>query len=426
MNPNAAAMRQRQRKLISKDGAAPGHQRLRALTSESSDSGPAMEAMAQQRRRCPGVLAWVLQSGFAKMTPTAPELPRLGGFPLDAGIAAKGTEGADVEDSDGTTSDDAERVMATKAQCLLGRSRVRFGRCLAVCQGLPSDVLLQERLSVGSASQAPYAKELEALHAHRRSRWENGGSDEEIDTRRVEYMNKCYPEGEQAWKGEKLLAAFCCRLPGFPRCDGRRMPRAWKCLRGWQGLTPCRPRRPLPRAVWCGIAGHMASSGWPASAVGVLLAVTCYLRPGELPRMKHSSGSIPVDLPHAAWMMPALEALRGADVVGAPWHFDYVELLKRVRGAARQLQLGEVVPCRMRHSGPSVDRSSGLRPLAEIQRRGRWASSSSVPRYEKGAGLQAAWDNPDYVAEAHLVQAEERIDDMVFGRRGAPPGVPCL
>ena len=139
-----------------------------------------------------------------------------------------------------------------------------------------------------------------------------------------------------------------------------------------------------------------------------------------------SDDSIPVESPHVLWMVPALEALRGTGGGGTLWQFDYVELLKRVKAAAHHLRLGDVVPYQMRHSGPSVDRSRGLRTLAEIQRRGRWASSKSVARYEKGARLQAAWHTLDDAVKAHLVRAEERIDDMVFGRRGAPPGVPCL
>ena len=44
-----------------------------------------------------------------------------------------------------------------------------------------------------------------------------------------------------------------------------------------------------------------------------------------------------------------------------------------------------ITPHVVRHSAPTHDRLHGIRTLAQIQRRGRWASLASVRRYEKPA-----------------------------------------
>ena len=49
-------------------------------------------------------------------------------------------------------------------------------------------------------------------------------------------------------------------------------------------------------------------------------------------------------------------------------------------------------PClyRLRHGGASDDRASKFRSLADIKRRGRWATDAAMRRYEKATLLQKA------------------------------------
>ena len=44
-----------------------------------------------------------------------------------------------------------------------------------------------------------------------------------------------------------------------------------------------------------------------------------------------------------------------------------------------------VTPCQARHSGPSIDRATNVRPLSECKSRGQWRTDQSVQRYEKSA-----------------------------------------
>ena len=66
------------------------------------------------------------------------------------------------------------------------------------------------------------------------------------------------------------------------------------------------------------------------------------------------------------------------------------EFSGRLAEAAQELELdplGELHPYRLRHTGASYDAAGRFRPIAEIQRRGRWRDPRSLRRYEHGARL---------------------------------------
>ena len=48
-----------------------------------------------------------------------------------------------------------------------------------------------------------------------------------------------------------------------------------------------------------------------------------------------------------------------------------------------ELELLQLTPHTLRHGGPSTDRAAGDRSLADIKKRGQWATMDSVARYEK-------------------------------------------
>eukprot|EP00959_Pyramimonas_sp_CCMP1952_P341554 7154714-Pyramimonas_sp.AAC.1 len=50
-----------------------------------------------------------------------------------------------------------------------------------------------------------------------------------------------------------------------------------------------------------------------------------------------------------------------------------------------QLEGLGIAPYSLRHAGPSWDVIAGRRSQLEVQRRGRWASMSSLIRYEKSS-----------------------------------------
>ena len=59
-------------------------------------------------------------------------------------------------------------------------------------------------------------------------------------------------------------------------------------------------------------------------------------------------------------------------------------------GMVREVALEslQLTPHTLRHGGPSTDRAAGDRSLADIKKRGQWATMDSVARYEKEVVLQ--------------------------------------
>ena len=70
-----------------------------------------------------------------------------------------------------------------------------------------------------------------------------------------------------------------------------------------------------------------------------------------------------------------------------------------------------------------MDRSSGLRSLQAVRKRGRWPSSKSVKRYDMFGLLDEAWRGLGSAAQAHCEASLRLLPDVLLCRaRGfAPP-----
>ena len=101
------------------------------------------------------------------------------------------------------------------------------------------------------------------------------------------------------------------------------------------------------------------------------------------------------------------------------WSFDYGRYSKVFQEVTEALGL-DVTPYQMRHSGPSIDRSKDLRPLIEVQKRGRWKSHKSLARYEKSARLAANFQQLPLPVQQHCLLAESLLEDVMCGRARAP------
>ena len=83
-----------------------------------------------------------------------------------------------------------------------------------------------------------------------------------------------------------MLAAtrFLLRTHGLdPETHLQRTSRA---MRGWRKSTPTFQRLPLPWVVVSAIIGWLLHHREREVAVAVILAFSCYLRPGELPGLR--------------------------------------------------------------------------------------------------------------------------------------------
>ncbi|CAK0865732.1 unnamed protein product, partial [Prorocentrum cordatum] len=177
------------------------------------------------------------------------------------------------------------------------------------------------------------------------------------------------------------------------------------------------PRMPEPLNIWCALMHVLVLRGRRMMAVFLALAVSTYLRPSSLFRLrpgdivKPGGGSqrwgplmrpqdratpdkvgefdlgVRLDSSWLRWIGPVLSDMQMLDPRKPVREFDYPELLREMKAACRMLQLRPVTPYRARHSGASIDRASGERAQAEVQRRGGWRQLKNMARYGKSARL---------------------------------------
>ena len=75
-----------------------------------------------------------------------------------------------------------------------------------------------------------------------------------------------------------------------------------------------------------------------------------------------------------------------------------------------------VVPYQARHSGASLDAAGAYRTRRELKQQGRWASDSSVRRYEKRARLTAGYNTLPAATRAYLDRCEALLGDLFCGK----------
>ncbi len=109
------------------------------------------------------------------------------------------------------------------------------------------------------------------------------------------------------------------------------------------------------------------------------------------------------------------------------WDFAQVDLNRWMGQASRDAgveQLG-IVPYALRHSGPSWDVLTGRRHLAEVQRRGRWASPASLARYEKSSKITEQLSHLSAETASFLQVSARDLGAILQGgqRPPQPPGL---
>jgi len=189
-----------------------------------------------------------------------------------------------------------------------------------------------------------------------------------------------------------------------------------QCLKGWERVKKSASHPPLTWELTVVIACTLARWGCHAPAVAMLVAFDCYLRVGELTRIRrrdvvmpddarmgraHTSmavclaktktglnQSVAVDRPEVAHILCAWVRAMPPSADGNPLVFafspDYLRRL--MRSACVQLGVGHTayVPHSLRHGGATADflRTGSVE---RVQFRGRWKSMESLRTYVQTA-----------------------------------------
>ena len=302
-----------------------------------------------------------------------------------------------------------------------------------------------ESQSVSAKTRASYREALDRFHGwcHRCGLTLRG--DETVDAALVQFFTSEYFKGAHPSRGERTLAALMMLEPEFSQMGRRRVPRAWRALRGWKKLTPTVTRKPMPWPFWCGMASVMGRQR-PTMAAFVLMCVSGYFRPSELLSIRRCdliapatgvlrhwsvllfpeeenrasktgqfNDSVMMDDERIAFLEVVWLALAKPADLTLMWDFDYHDFLAAFKRAAKELRVPTTCPYQMRHSGPSIDLADGRRSIAEAQRRGRWAQPRSMGRYERRARLAAEWAKVPEEARRQCEGAAARLEAVVLG-----------
>ena len=302
--------------------------------------------------------------------------------------------------------------------------------------------------AVTKKTRRGYARALAQWESFVRKRGLPRRSAAEIDDALAGYFDECYFLGQQPSVGERVLAGIMDDMPRFGRFGDLKIPLSWRSLRGWRRLTPPRSRKPLPWPVWAAIAWRLAAARRRDMMLFVLLCVSGYFRPGELLRLRRGdlvppargildgwsaliapeeenrptkvgnfNDSVNLSCSLMPWLGVLLADLHLAGSTAPAWKFTYNQFMLAFQTATTELQLARIVPYQMRHSGPSIDLALGHRSLEEAQKRGRWASASTMARYERHSRLAKEWDQLNVTQQQLFQQCADQLEAVATGRR---------
>ena len=274
-------------------------------------------------------------------------------------------------------------------------------------------------------------------------------TDTEVDAALVSFLNSLYMRGQQAHYANVVMAGFIHTWPEYNKFGAKKIPRSWRCLKGFRLLCPSRSRRTWPFLIWSAIIFEFARRSKLPMGIMILLGLSSYARPGELLGLRRRDliepllgttdhwcllirpeevgvrtktgdfdDSVVMDTEWtSAVMTPVLETLSKGDPSELVFPFSYPCFCKEFKAVMKTLGLEKtgLVPYAWRHSGPSIDRAKGLRSQVETAKRGRWKHFRSTARYEKAGRLGASLKGLDARLLDHGRTCERRLVDIVLG-----------
>ena len=248
-----------------------------------------------------------------------------------------------------------------------------------------------------------------------------------LDRRLAVYIQHSYDTASPFTYASHALHAVIHRRPDVKA----HMFVSRQCLKGWERVKSVSSHPPLTWELTVAIACSLARSGFHAPGIAMLVAFDCYLRVGELTKLrlrdiimpsdarmgsahtnmavclaKTKTGinqSVSIDRPEVAEILCAwVRTLSHSSSEVNPFVFAFTPAHLRglMRDACVQLGIGHAsyVPHSLRHGGATADflRTGSI---VRVQFRGRWKSMESVRTYVHAArALLADQQVPDSLA----------------------------
>ena len=326
----------------------------------------------------------------------------------------------------------------------LRQKRVVRRQSLAAATHLPAGMSFLEGMTIQKKTREDYERLVTRFMLWAQPHGVDWDCDRSLDLAVCENSEEWFFSGATADEGGKTLAGLCYYDVGLYKCLASTLPRAHRALRGWTKIGPAEQRLPFPLVLLYPVAAWLVHHGEIDKALCLLLQHNTYMRPGEVTSLTVMQLVAP--MPHARapydqWavniapyelLKPAKTGLMDESVTidGMDWAHDLFEILVRNRARSEPLfrfslpELGTsfqraVQACGLHHSRPSLyalrhggaseDYLRRRRTLEDIQRRGRWRSSTSVRRYTKEAKLLSELHKVD----ENLIQYGEYVEQQV-------------
>ncbi|CAK0895237.1 unnamed protein product, partial [Prorocentrum cordatum] len=343
------------------------------------------------------------------------------------------------------------------------RSRVTTSTRLAAARRSASSGGLSylESIAVRPVQVEDYHRRIEEFYEYARRQGLNVSTLDSLETALLDWADEAYLEGRKKHDGEKLKAAVLHYYPNLKRPNTKPLARFERCLKAWGRRRPALGRLPPPCPTICGLAVALHLLGRTDMAVAVLVALSAYLRPGELCGLRVRD-VVPPALGHGPEYQKWSLILGPSDSNGGPTKtgvYDdnatmdhenlqflghFFELHRQKKGASdplwgfTQAEFGAMIakalkvcrleglgiaPYSLRRAGPSWDVITGRRSQVEVQRRGRWASMSSLIRYEKSSKVNSLLVGLDDSVQEYLRLCTAHLGDIFLDIFAGSEGV---
>jgi integrase len=309
-------------------------------------------------------------------------------------------------------------------------------------------------MALRPASLSQYNKSLSSFLAFARLTYKQFllASSASIDAALAVFIQSSYDQARPFTYAAHALHAAVFHRPALKS----RVPVARQCLRGWERNRASTSHPPLTWELTVVLACTLARSGHHAVAVAMLLAFDCYLRVGELTRLRRCD----IVMPHDARMGQAhtgmavilkhtktgknqsvpLQSQSVADVLclwmrrmpagtsdrSPVFGFTPAKMRSLMRDACVALGVEHTpyVPHSLRHGGATAD-FLRTNSIAHVQFRGRWKSMESARNYiQTSRALLAAQRVPSRLNQLGITLSDSLLAAMTDVFDTVPAVVP--
>jgi integrase len=310
-------------------------------------------------------------------------------------------------------------------------------------------------MSLAPATHAAYSKQLGSFLSHARldTRSFLAARASEVDRALAVYIQACYDARSSFTYVSQALSGAVHQRPDLRH----RLPISRQCLCGWDKTREATSHPPLTWELTVVMACTLARSGYHGPAIAMLLAFDCFLRVGELTRIRftdivmpndprtgraHSTMAVvlrtaktgkmqPVGIADpdvarlvALWARSSKSCSDPSDPDPRLFHFSPDALRRLMYQASVALQLPtRYTPHSLRHGGATDD---FLRhgSIERVQFRGRWKQLESVRRYVQAArAILSKRQVPPHVHQCGVMLSGDLVMVMTHLTRTVPPAV---